>query len=416
MKLLVLTQYFPPEIGAAPTRLQNIVRELVRAGNGVEVVTGLPNYPLGRFFDGYEKTLYRKEVKDGVTIHRIWMLPALGGGLRRILNYLTFAAFSFWGLLRSRKPDFLFVESPPLILAVPGVLFSWIWSVPFILNIADLWPDAAIDMGFMKKDGLLAKLTYALERWSYRHASYVNAVTEGIRQSLLETKRVPPGKVLFLPNGVDTALFQTRGVDAGLKERLGLQGKRIILWAGTLGGAHGLEHVLDAADLLRSHPDIHFLFVGDGTVKPSLEEQSLRLLLTNVTFHPPVPFEQVPNFFSIAQAGLASLLPLPVHEGARPSKVFPVFASGKPLIFVGRGEAAQLVRDAKAGIVVPPGDPEALASAVVGLFTDPGLLEELGGNGRSYVEKHFQWSQLIAAWLERLHRGPSNQEAHRSVS
>ena len=187
MRLLLLTQYFPPEIGAAPTRLQNIVRELVRVGNEVEVVTGLPNYPLGRFFDGYEKTLYRKEVKDGVTIHRIWMLPALGGGLRRILNYLSFAVFSFWGLLRSRKPDFLFVESPPLILAVPGILFSWIWSVPFILNIADLWPDAAVDMGFMKKDGLLAKLTYALERWSYRQASYVNAVTEGIRQSLLET-------------------------------------------------------------------------------------------------------------------------------------------------------------------------------------------------------------------------------------
>jgi len=415
MRLLLLTQYFPPEIGAAPTRLQNIVRELVRVGNEVEVVTGLPNYPLGRFFDGYEKTLYRKEVKDGVTIHRIWMLPALGGGLRRILNYLSFAVFSFWGLLRSRKPDFLFVESPPLILAVPGILFSWIWSVPFILNIADLWPDAAVDMGFMKKDGLLAKLTYALERWSYRQASYVNAVTEGIRQSLLETKRVPPSKVLFLPNGVDTALFQTRGVDAKLKERLGLQGKRIILWAGTLGGAHGLEHVLDAAHLLRSHPDIHFLFVGDGTVKPSLEEQSIRLLLTNVTFHPPVPFEQVPNFFSIAQAGLASLLPLPVHEGARPSKVFPVFASGKPLIFVGRGEAAQLVRDAKAGIVVPPGDPEALASAVLSLFTDPGLLEELGGNGRTYVEKHFQWSQLIATWLERLHRGHSSPEAHHSV-
>jgi len=416
MKLLLLTQYFPPEIGAAPTRLQNIVRELVRVGNEVEVVTGLPNYPLGRFFDGYEKTLYRKEVKDGVTIHRIWMFPALGGGPRRILNYVTFAVFSVWGLFRSRKPDFLFVESPPLILAVPGILFSWIWGVPSILNIADLWPDAAVDMGFMKKDGFFAKLTYALERWSYRRASYLNAVTDGIRQTLLETKRVPRCKVLFLPNGVDAALFQSQRVDAGLKERLGLQGKRIILWAGTLGGAHGLEYVLDAADRLRNHPDIHFLFVGDGTVKPSLEEQSLRLRLTNVTFHPPVPFEQVPNFFSIAQAGLASLLPLPMHEGARPSKVFPVLASGKPLIFVGQGEAAQLVRDAKAGVVVPPGDPDALASAVLNLLADPRLLEELGGNGRTYVEKHFQWSQLIATWLERLHRGNSNPETYRSVS
>jgi len=416
MKLLLLTQYFPPEIGAAPTRLQNIVRELVRAGYQVEVVTGLPNYPLGRFFDGYEKTLYRKEMKDGVTIHRLWMFPSLGGGPRRILNYLTFAAVSVWGLLRSRKPDFLFVESPPLILAAPGVLFSWIWRVPLILNIADLWPDAAVDMGFMKKDSFLAKLTYALERWSYRHASYVNAVTEGIQRSLLGVKMVPPSKVLFLPNGVDTTLFQSRRTDAELKDRLGLGGKRIILWAGTLGGAHGLEHVLDAADRLRDHPDIHFLFVGDGTMKQALREQCLRLHLTNVTFHPPVPFEQMPNFFSIAQAGLASLIPLPVHEGARPSKVFPVFASGKPLIFVGQGEAAQLVRDANAGIVVPPGNPDALASAVLDLLANASLLEELGSNGRTFVEKHFQWSRLIANWLNRLQQTNSDSETYRSVS
>src|SRR5215472_15159037 len=110
MKLLLLTQYFPPEIGAAPTRLQNIVRELVKVGNDVEIVTGLPNYPMGRFFEGYENTFYRKERKGGVTLHRVWMLPALGGGLRRILNYLTFTATSVWGLLHSQKPDFLFVE------------------------------------------------------------------------------------------------------------------------------------------------------------------------------------------------------------------------------------------------------------------------------------------------------------------
>jgi glycosyltransferase involved in cell wall biosynthesis len=416
MRLLFLTQYFPPEIGAAPTRLQNIAREIARVGNEVEIVTGLPNYPRGRFFEGYERTLYRKEIKDGLTVHRVWMLPALGGGLRRILNYLTFAIASVWGLLRSEKPDFLFVESPPLILAVPGMIFASIWRIPLILNVADLWPDAAIDMGFMNKNSLLARLTYALERWSYRHASYVNAVTLGIQQTLLQTKGVPRSKVLFLPNGVDTALFQLQSADGELKERLGLAGKRVILWAGTLGGAHGLEHVLDSAHLLRAHPDIHFLFVGDGTAKPALEKRCRSLDLSNVTFHPPVPFEQVPKFFSIAEAGLASLLPLPVHEGARPSKVFPVFASGKPLIFVGRGEAAQLVREANAGVVVTPGDPDALASAVLQLMADPALLQELGGNGRLYVEKHFQWSQLIATWLDRLRQPTSSSAVYRTVS
>ena len=416
MRILLLTQYFPPEIGAAPTRLQNIVRELARLGNEVEIVTGLPNYPKGEFFQGYQGTFYRKEIRDGITLHRVWMLPALGGGIRRILNYLTFAATSFVGMFRARKPDYLFVESPPLLMAIPAFFFSRYWGVPFILNIADLWPDTPIEMGHMKRGGFAARLLFALERWSYRKSSFVNAVTEGIRDSLSRDKLVPDDKLLFLPNGVDTALFQPRSTDQGLQERLGLQGKRIILWAGTLGGAHGLEYVLEAAELLKDHPEIHFLFVGDGSAKKSLELQSRRLGLANTSFHAPVPLEELPPFFSIAEAGLASLLPLPIHDGARPSKVFPALASGKPLIFVGRGEGARLISEANAGIVVPPENPQALANAIVGLMTNRKLLEELGGNGRRFVEKNYQWSQLMNSWLNRLRRLSPSACPQRSAS
>ena len=132
------------------------------------------------------------------------MIPALGGGFRRILNYLTFAATSFLGLLRATKPDYIFVESPPLLLTIPAYFFSRFWGVPLILNVADLWPDTPIDMGFMRKEGIAARLVFALERWSYRKATYVNAVTEGIKACLLREKSVPRDKVLFLPNGVDT--------------------------------------------------------------------------------------------------------------------------------------------------------------------------------------------------------------------
>jgi colanic acid biosynthesis glycosyl transferase WcaI len=409
MRILILTQYFPPEIGAAPTRLYNVARQLARLGNEVEIVTGLPNYPKGRFFDGYQNCFYRKEIREGMTLHRLWMVPALGGGIRRILNYVTFAASSFVGMFRAVKPDYIFVESPPLLLAIPGYVFSRIWRVPLILNIADLWPDTPIDMGFMRKDGLAARLTFALERWSYRKASYVNAVTEGIGTSLLRDKSVPQQKVLFLPNGVDTVLFQPRPTDLFLKQQLGLEGKRIILWAGTLGKAHGLEYVLQAAGCLQHHPEIHFLFVGEGSAKESLELLCQQLKLTNVSFHASVPFDELPSYFSIAESGLASLLPLPVHEGARPSKVFPVLASGKPLIYVGKGEGARLIREANAGIVVPPENPEALAKAVENLVMNPEFAKELGGNGRRFVETHFQWSQLMERWVVGLqHMNPTN--------
>ena len=416
MRFLILTQYFPPEIGGAPTRLRCMATALTRMGHEVEVVTGLPNYPLGRFFDGYQNSLYRKEILDGVVLYRLWMYPALGGGLKRVLNYGTFAAASFLGMFRAKKPDFLFVESPPLSLSVPGYFFSRFWRVPLILNISDLWPDTAVEMGFIPKDGLLARVIGSLERWAYRKAAQVNAVTQGMRNSLLNDKSVPPEKVLFLPNGVDTNLFHPRPPDLSLKRRLGLQDKKIIIWAGTLGQAHGLQHVLQAAKLLEAHAEIHFLFLGDGTARPSLEQLQLELKLNNVSFLDPVPLDMLPPYFSIAECGLASLCSSPLYEGARPSKVFPVLASGKPLLFVGKGETAKLINESNAGVVVAPENPEALADAVLRLVKNPELVEELGQNGRRLVEGSFQWTQIIEKWLLSLKQVNSASPAASSLS
>src|SRR5262249_44582872 len=150
----ILTQYFPPEIGGAQTRLKSFATELARAGHHVEIVTALPNYPRGRFFPGYEKTLYKKESLDGITIHRVWLFPAVGSGVKRLLNYLSFTLTSFYGLLRSTRPDYIFVESPPLFLSFTAWVAGLFWRVPFIFNVADLWPDVILDGGFMK-DGFV---------------------------------------------------------------------------------------------------------------------------------------------------------------------------------------------------------------------------------------------------------------------
>jgi glycosyltransferase involved in cell wall biosynthesis len=370
-------------------------------GHEVEIVTGLPNYPVGEILSGYERCFYRREVRDGVIVHRVWLYPALGSGIKRILNYTSFTLTSLFGLLRAEKPDYIFVESPPLTLSVPAYIAGAFWGVPFIFNVSDLWPDAIIDGRFLKNGFLLRCLT-ALERWSYREAAYVNAVTEGIRQSLLTRKSVPAGKILFLPNGVDTIRFQPRPSDASLKKQLGLEGKRIILWPGTLGYHSAIESVLQSAKLLEGQPEIHFLFLGDGSARAGLERLRDQMGLRNVTFHNPVPLEQVPLYISIGEIGLASLSCLPLWEATRPAKLFPILASGKPVIFAGVGEAARLVRQAGAGLVVPPENPRALADAVMELLGSPEASEELGRNGRRFVESHFQWSQLVGSWVARL--------------
>lgn len=401
MRILVLTLYFPPEIGGAPTRLKCFTNELARCGCEVEVVTAMPNYPRGEFFPGYGKEFYRREVKDGMTIHRVWLHPAVGSGIKRLLNYLSFACTCLYGLWRARKPDYIFVESPPIFLSAPAYLAGLFWRVPFIFNVADLWPDAVVDGGFLKH-GFVLRCLLALERWSYRRAAYVATVTEWIAGALQEKKGVPVEKILFLPNGVDIQVFRPLPPNELLRSKLNLDGKKVVLWAGTLGYAHGIENILHGAKLMEREGDIHFLFLGDGSAKKDLIQQKEQMGLSNVSFHDPVPFDEVPSFCSISYCGLASLSNISVNQGARPSKVLPVLATGKPLVFVGSGEGAEIVRKANAGRVVPQGDPKALARALLELARNAPLAVELGQNGRSFAEYHLQWSLLVERWLNRL--------------
>jgi colanic acid biosynthesis glycosyl transferase WcaI len=400
MRFLILTQYFPPEIGAPQTRLFFIARELIARGHQVEVVTALPNYPLGRIFPGYRRRLYQFERRDGVPVHRVWLYASLGSGIKRMFNYLSFTSSCLLGLLRSAKPDYLFIESPPLSLAAPGICFARFQHVSSIFNVADLWPDSVRDLGLMD-DGAVISLAFKLERWAYKHSTFVNAMTNGIRQTLLD-KGVPAKKILYLPNGVDLDSYCSVSADVPLKNSLGLGSKKVILYQGTLGLAQGLEAVLETAEVLRSDPDIHFLFVGNGSARECLEKLKSELQLENVTFHDLVQISELPRYLSICECGLVSLKDKPLFQGARPSKTNPILAASRPVIFFGAGEGADLIRDAKAGIVVPHGDIRRLAEAIRMLIRDPNRAAELGRNGRRLAEQHLSWSALVDNWLKQM--------------
>lgn len=415
MRFVILTQYFPPEIGGAQTRLKSLATELIRRGHEVEIVTSFPNYPKGEFFPGYQKGFYRREKWEGLTLHRVWLYPAVGSGLKRLLNYVSFTLASFFGLVRCKRPDYLFVESPPLFLSVPAWVMGLLWRSPFIFNVADLWPDVIVDQGFMK-EGLIMRILRSVEGWSYRRAAHINTVTEWIVKVLQDKKKVPAEKILFLPNGADTEFFSPHPPDESLLNRLGLSGKQIALWAGTLGFAHGVDNILGAAKLLgASHPEIHFLFVGSGSARAELVAQAKSMTLTNVTFLDPVSLSEIVHYYSICFCGLASLINIPVYEGARPSKIFPVLASAKPLIFIGSGEGARLLEDADAGAVVPAGDTQALAETLARFASDPVLAAECGRNGRRFVEENLQWSAIVGNWLAQLEPPPSAKAAQDAV-
>ena len=401
MRFLVLSQYFPPEVGATQVRLSSMCRELVRAGHQVDVVTAMPHHPVGEIFPRYRRRFSCLEFQDGVRVRRTWLYAAAGSGWRRILSYFSFMVTSLYSITRVRAPDYIFVDSPPLFLGVTGWLASVYWKCPFIFNVADLWPDSVLDLGVMK-EGAFIKAAFWLESWIYRRAQFVNAVTRGIYDVLLNRKNVPAAKILFLPNGVDTNIVQPLPSDECLKKQLGLTGKCIAIYAGNHGYAAGAEQILQAAKLLESHPDLHFLFVGDGPDKPRLQSLATELQLQNTTFLDSVPLESMSSYLSIADIALITLRKAGVTRGARPAKTFVMMAAAKPIILAAEGEAEELIVSSGAGMIVPPDEPEQFASAILAMHEDAEGAREMGLRGLAYVREKFEWSKLVGNWLKQL--------------
>jgi len=402
LKVLFLTQYFAPETGAAPIRLAAIIRQLRRLGHDVEVVTAMPNYPVGRIFDAYRGKFYTCEIWEGVRVHRVWLYAAVGKGWRRYLNYFTFTLMSLLGIFNAGKADCLFVESPPLSLSVPAFFYSRLRNVPFVFYVADLWPDAVRDNLGLNGGGSALRFVRALERWSYRKADYVCAVTEGIL-SELKRRNVPQGKLLFLPNGVDLNQFAPMAPDDVLRHELGLQNKEIVLYAGTHGYAHGMERILRAAKVLQQQrPQCHFVFVGDGSAKRAMIRHANELGIHNVSFLDPVPPDEVRRLFSIALCGIVSLNESSISQHTRPVKSLTAMSCGKPVVYIGPGEGGRLVKNGNAGFVLERGDPNAIAEAICQLATDPELAATLGQNGRKFIEENLPWPLLVSRWFQDL--------------
>ena len=394
MRIRLLTQYYPPEIGAAPVRLQAMVRELVRLGHDVDVITALPSYPTGRIFDGYRRRLFLTESRDGATVHRVWAHAATGSGIGRMMMFLSFSVMSTLALFRRPRPDLLLVESPPLTAVLPAMVHQRLRRSKMVILLADLWPDTAIELGLLQEDGRTAKALFALERRAYRAAFRISPVTDG-QIDALRTKGVTDDRIAFLPNGVDTSLFRPDTSDRAIS--------KVILFAGTLGYAQGLDVVLDASRLVvEAHPDAQFLFVGGGSDKARLQQRVTDEGLQGIEFRDPVPVDEVAPLYRECFAGITTLRRSPTLDGARPSKIFPIMASGRPVVYSGDGEGARLIATHQAGVVAPAEDVEQLAAVIIDLLNDQATADQLGRNGRELVTREFSWPVLLQQWLDRL--------------
>jgi colanic acid biosynthesis glycosyl transferase WcaI len=396
-RFLILTQHFPPEVGAAQIRLHAFAKQLQAHGHEVRVVTAMPNYPLGEVFAAYRGKKLVREKLDGLHVTRTWIHPATGRNvLKRLLSYWSFAISSLPACMSEPKPDFIFVESPPLFLGCTAYVCSRLRRVPFILNVSDLWPASARELGIVRSKTLLW-FGEGLERFLYRKAHRITAQTDGIRAYIEAI--VGAGKMMVLYNGVDTSDFKP-GVTASVPW---VDPHEVaFLYAGTLGYAHCWDVILEAAALLRARSDIVFLLVGDGPEKARLVQQARLRNLENIRFVDRRPVTEMPGLFASCRATVVPMRKGELFKATRPSKIFPALACGSAVIFGGEGETAQLLLENHCGLVVPPENGGEFAAAVARLTDHPDEAREIGRRGRALVERQYGWDTLVGAWLQEL--------------
>jgi colanic acid biosynthesis glycosyl transferase WcaI len=402
VRIAVLTQYYPPEIGAPQGRLSGLAAAFQRRGHGVTVLTAHPNYPSGRIHAGYGGVL-RREVRDGVPVLRTFIYPTQRADfLPRLSSYFSFVLSSaVVGTLCLEPPDYLFVESPPLFLGLAGVWLSWVKRCRMIFNVSDLWPESAVRLGVLRPAGLAHGLSTWLERFCYRRAALVTGQTRAIVGDI--SARFPWCRTYHLSNGVNDRVFHPDRRTPEARAALGAEDSCIALYAGLHGLAQGLDRVLDAAAALRDTP-LRFVLMGDGPTKAELMRQARERELGNVTFLEPRPIAEVPPL--LASADIV-LVPLVTHlPGATPSKLYEAMASGRPVVLVADGEPAAIVREQAAGLAVAPGDGAGLAAALRALSRDPALRHRLGANGRRVAERLFNQAEIgdrFVDFLEQQH-------------
>lgn len=397
MKIIILTQYFPPEVGAPQNRLYELAIRLQKMGAQVTVLTAMPNYPQMKVHENYRGKFYVKENLNGLTVHRSWIYVTTDKGIfKRLLNYFSFVITSFWiGMFKLRKSDFIICESPPLFLGITAYFLKLFKRSKLVFNVSDLWPESAEKLGLVTNKTML-KLATVLEEFLYRKSDLISGQTQGIVKDI--SARNPTKKIHWLPNGVDLNLYNHNELQQDWRIQNNFNDEDfLLLYAGIIGHAQGLEIIPKAAQLLKDYPHIKFIVLGSGPVKNDIVQLTRSLLLTNVFFFDAVTKKEMPAIVSACDVALIPLKKLDLFKGAIPSKIFENLAMKKPILLGVEGEAKDLfIDEGQCGLAFEPENESDLTKKILELQSDKQKLKQYGENGLSYVKTKFT-RDLIAS-------------------
>ncbi len=405
MRILYISQYFPPEVGATQNRAYEMATHLVRMGHQVTMLTEVPNHPKGIIHAGYRRKLVVRETLAGVEVVRVWVVATPRKTfLTRLGFYVSFAVLATAvGVCLRRRYDVVFATSPPLFVGAAGLAISRLRRIRFVFEVRDVWPLSAVELGEIRSQ-TYARLAEKLEIALYRHAQAIPVVTRGILATL-RRRGVSEEKLVLIPNGTNTELFYDRGPQA--RTTFGWGDEFVAMYAGILGIAQGMEVLCEAARLLKHRKDIRFVFVGEGPVKEQVRQLAAEWELDNLLLLDEVPRERAPLLISAADVCIVPLKKKPLFAGALPSKMFDAWACSRPILLAVDGEARRVLEEAKGGLYVPPEDAQALAAGICRLAANRRLARSLGANGRRYVERHYSrqaQAQRLAQLLKEILR------------
>ncbi|TET80367.1 glycosyltransferase WbuB [candidate division TA06 bacterium] len=409
MRILYVTQYFPPEIGAGASRAKEMVRYLSGGCHRVTVLTAFPNYLTGVVPPAYKNKLVVREWFGEAAVVRVWTSTYRHRSITwRLLNYVTFMLMAtFIGLADDRKYDIVYASSPSPFVCLAGWMVAFWKAKRFVFEARDIWPKAAVMAGQLK-NRYAVMLGQALENFCYARASLIVAVTKGLYDDLLE-RGFPKSKMCLIANGVNVNLYRPER-DTNMRRQIGYDGRDfVIVYAGVLGHIHAPSVILRAAQLLSSNETIKFLLIGEGVKKNELMREVDAKGIKNVTFVPGLPEEKLSVYVASSDAGLATVRKGKFFEIFVPVKMFTYMACALPVVLAARGEAEGILNKARGGVVVDPEDPEELVDAILALRDNRDLAREMGKRGREFVVKHYsrkgQAKKLEASLLKLLSYG-----------
>ena len=403
MRILYFTQYFPPEIGATQDRAHEMTRYLARAGHKVTVVTEVPNHPSGVIQSPYRGRPYVREQIDGIDVIRMWVATSPYRDFRnRLKFYGSYAAMAtFAGLtLAHGHYDLVYATSPPLFVGVAGLAVAAVRRVPFVFEVRDLWPEGAIELGFLQNPRAV-RLATAMEETFYDRATKIVVVTEGLRSRLVE-RGIDPAKLELIRNGASPRLGRATSRPKELAKReAGLTGKFVLLYAGLHGVAQGMETLVQVAHHLSAERDTHFVFVGEGPAKRVVRHMVEELSLTNVTLLPERPRDLVRALYDAADAVLVPHKDRPLFRATVPTKMFDAWICQRPVILSVAGEAQGILDDVGGGIAVEPENVQQIADVILDLRADPEAARQMGQRGYTAAKERFS-REAMAQQLERV--------------